>query len=182
MKVKPNRAIGRVVLILLVPAALGLACLVEYLDQRQRVIACWLVILVCLAEQGVTTPSYDAAAHRASIENLAHQIDRRQLAFYYHPDDGQPFYRHHLDAMWASLASGVPTVNGYSGHAPRSWHGFFKADYDPEIDMKSVLAEWAQTHRFPPNHVQWFGEEHPATSPSETRKGAPRSSPIRSHE
>ena len=29
------RAIGRVVLILLVPAALGLACLVEFLDQRR---------------------------------------------------------------------------------------------------------------------------------------------------
>ena len=35
------RAIGRVVLILLVPAALGLACLVQYLDQRRVAILSW---------------------------------------------------------------------------------------------------------------------------------------------
>ena len=113
--------IGRVVLILLVPAALGLACLVEFLDRRRWAIASWIVVLVCLAEQGVTTATFDAAANRASIEDLASRIDRSRVAFYYHPDDGQPFSIHHLDAMWASLATGVPTVNGYSGHVPRRW-------------------------------------------------------------
>ena len=39
------RAIGRVVLILLVPAALGLACLVEYLDRRRWAVASWIVVL-----------------------------------------------------------------------------------------------------------------------------------------
>ena len=81
--------------------------------------------MVCLAEQGVTTETFDAAANRATIESLASQIDRGRVAFYYHPVDDPPFSRHHLDAMWASLATGVPTVNGYSGHAPRSWHLFF---------------------------------------------------------
>ena len=141
------RAVGRVVLILLVPAALGLACLVEFLDRRRWAVASWIVVLVCLAEQGVTTETFDAAANRATIERLASRIDRGRIAFYYHPDDGQPFHRHHLDAMWASLATGVPTINGYSGHAPRSWHRFFQADFDPEVDMKGVLAEWEQTQR-----------------------------------
>ena len=168
------RALGRVVLILLVPAALGLACLVEFLDQRRWTFASWTVVLVCLAEQGVTTETYDAAANRASIANLASQIDRGRATFYYHPVDGLPFYRHHLDAMWASMLTGVPTVNGYSGHAPRSWHGFFRADFDPEIDVKSVLAKWEQSHGLPPNHVQWIGRDLPATSPSETRKDTPR--------
>ena len=65
------RAVGRVVLFMLVPAALGLACLVEFLDQRRWAIAGWIVALVCLSEQGMTTPSFDAATNRAAIEGLA---------------------------------------------------------------------------------------------------------------
>ena len=113
------RAIGRVVLILLVPAALGLACLVEFLDQRRLAIASWIVALVCLAEQGVTDrdlrrggePGVDRHASRAGST----EVGSRSIII---PIDDLPFFRHHLDAMWASLATGVPTVNGYSGHAP----------------------------------------------------------------
>jgi hypothetical protein len=168
------RAVGRIVLILLVPAALGLACLIEFLDQRRWTFASWTVVLLCLAEQGVTTETYDAAANRASIEKLASKIDQGRVAFYYHPDDGLPFYRHHLDAMWASLVSGVPTVNGYSGYTPRAWNHFYKADTDPEADVAGALADWEQTQRLLPEHVQWIGAERPALSRSEMRRGHTR--------
>lgn len=171
------RAIGRVVLILLIPAALGLACLVEFLEQRRRAIAGWIVVLACLAEQGVTTPSFDAAANRASIETLANRVDRSQRTFYYHPDDDRPFSEHHLDAMWASLASGVPTVNGYSGHAPRRWHGFFNADFDRSIDIKEVLAEWEQTYSLTPDQVQWIGADRFVLAGTETGRAGRASSP-----
>ncbi len=150
------RTIGRVVLILLVPAALGLACLVEFLDKRRWAIASWIIVLVCLAEQGETTPTFDAAANRASIDRLASRIDRTRVTFYYHPGDGQPFFIHHLDAMWASLATGLPTVNGYSGHVPPSWLGFFRADFHPNIDISPILAEWERTYALPPDQVQWI--------------------------
>ncbi len=163
------RAVGRVVLILLVPAAVGLAFLVEFLEQRRWVIASWIVVLACLAEQGVTNPTFDAAANRASIESLASRIDRRRLTFYYHPDDGQPFYLHHLDAMWASVTAGVPTVNGYSGHTPRSWHGFFKADFDPLVDIQEIMAFWEETYALTPDQVQWIGADRSALERSETK-------------
>ncbi len=155
------RAFGRVVLILLVPAALGLACLVEFLEKRRSAIASWAVALVCLAEQGTTTETYDAAANRATIEALARRIDRGRVAFYYHPIDGRPFYIPHLDAMWASLSAGVPTVNGYSGHSPHSWNLFFNADVDPEADVAAALADWEQSQGLLPNHVQWIGANRP---------------------
>ncbi len=158
------RALGRVVLILLVPAALGLASLVEFVDERRFGIAGWVILLVCLAEQGIKTETFDAAANRASIERLASRIDRNMAAFYYHPVDGLPFYRHHLDAMWASLATGVPTINGYSGHAPRSWHNFFRADFDPRIDARRVLVGWERSHGLSPDRVQWIGPERERTS------------------
>ena len=42
------------------------------------------------------------------------------------------FIVHHLDAMWASLATGVPTINGYSGHAPVPGNGFFRPTSIPK--------------------------------------------------
>jgi len=149
------RAVGRVVLILLIPAALGLACLVEFLGRRRSTIVAGIVVLVCLAEQGVTTETFDAAVNRATITGIARQIDRRPLAFYYHPSEGQPPVHYQLDAMWASLASGVPTINGYSGYAPRVWEGFYAVDRDAERTVEDVLAEWVQKQGLPPDRVQW---------------------------
>ena len=138
------RAIGRIVLIMLLPAGLGLACLVEFFDRRRLAIAAWSIAFVCLAEQGVTTNTFDAAENRASIENLASRIDRTRIAFYYHPLANAPYHRAHLDAMWASLETGVPTVNGYSGHNPRSWSGFAAADTEPKADVQETLAAWEE--------------------------------------
>ena len=164
------RAIGRVVLILVVAAALGLAFLVEFLDRKHLAVACWAVALLCLAEQGVTTNTFDAAANRAAIDGIANRIDRGRVAFYYLPIENAPFYLHHLDAMWASLATGVPTVNGYSGHAPRSWHTFFKMDFDPEIDVEATVDEWEQSQGLLPNHVQLIEPDQPAASWARTRR------------
>src|SRR5262249_15978801 len=129
------RAVGRVVLIELIPMALGLTSLVQYLERKRWAVAGGILALVCLPEQGITTESFDAVATRATIAGLARRVDRGRVAFYYHPCDEQPFYRYHLDAMWASMAIGVPTINGYSGYAPHEWEGFFAADFDPEIDL-----------------------------------------------
>jgi hypothetical protein len=163
------RAVGRVVLVILVGAALGLASLVELLDRTRWAVLSWFIILVCLAEQGVSTPSFDAAANRATINNLASRIDRTRTAFYYHPDDGQAFHRHHLDAMWASLAAGVPTINGYTGHAPRAWEDFFKAYFNKKMDIKAILAEWERKQSLPREQVQWIGANDPAPGLSENR-------------
>jgi hypothetical protein len=164
------RAVGRVVLVLLVPAAIGLACLVDIIERKRLAILSWIVVFVCLAEQAVTTDAFDAAANRASIDALARRIDSGRVAFYYRPVDGLAPYRYHLDAMWASLATGVATVNGYSGHSPRSWIHFFRLDTDPEADVMWTLAEWERSHGLRPNGVQWIGEDRPAMSRFEIGK------------
>ena len=160
------RAVGRVVLILLIPMALGLASLVQDLERRRWAVAGGILALACLAEQGITTETFDAAANRATIAGLARRIDRGRVAFYYRPCDDQPFYVYHLDAMWASMASGVPTINGYSGYAPREWEGFFAADFDPEIEVEDVLRNWERTHGLSPDRVQWIGADCPRKKPA----------------
>jgi hypothetical protein len=160
------RAIGRVVLIMLIPMALGVASLVQVLERKGWAIAGGIIALVCLAEQGVTTGTFDAVANRATIAGIARRIDRGQVAFYYHPCDDQPFYRYHLDAMWASLASGVPTINGYSGYAPLGWEGFFTADFDSTVELEDVLSDWEQTQGLLPDRVQWIGADCPRRKPA----------------
>ena len=73
---------------------------------------------MCLAEQTVSIESYDVAKNRESIEKLASQVDQGRIAFYYHPREYFPFPLQHLDAMWASLETRVPTVNGVFGTRP----------------------------------------------------------------
>ena len=72
------RAVGRVVLFLLIPAALGLAMLVQFLEHRQWTMAASILVLVCILEQGVTTESVDAAEGRANVASLVRQVDPRQ--------------------------------------------------------------------------------------------------------
>jgi hypothetical protein len=162
------RAIGRVVLLLLVPAALGLACLVQFLDQRRLAIASWIIALVCLAEQTVTTDTFDAAANRQSIQSLASQVDQSRVAFFYHPNDHLEYVRNCLDAMWATLDTGVPTVNGFSGHVPSPWWGLFTTEVDPEKSVEPALADWEKSQGLLPNHVQWIAADPAGTSRSET--------------
>lgn len=169
------RAVGRVVLILLLPAALGLATIVERLSRRGRVVAAWILILACLAEQGVTTETFDAAAIRARIGNLARRIDRSREAFYYHPCEIQPFEVYQIDAMWASIAAGVPTINGLTGHAPRDWFDFFIVDTGKEgLEVEDVLRAWEAGRGLSSDRIQWIGADCPRRNP-DRREGKPPS-------
>ncbi len=166
------RAVGRIVLILLIPAALGLAFLAEFLERRGWAVAGWVVALVCLAEQGVTTATFDAEANRATIMNLARRIDRGRDVFYYHPCDRQPIVIYQLDAMWASLATRLPTINGYSGHFPRDWAPLFYVDSDRDREVADVLADWEREQGLSPDRVQWIGADCPS---KESLRAAERS-------
>jgi hypothetical protein len=173
------RAIGRVSLILLVPAAVGLAALVEFLQHKRLGLASWIVVLICLAEQGMTPKTFDAVANRTKIEELARQVDRSRAAFYYHPCGDQPYYVYHLDAMWASLESGVPTINGYSGYAPRAWEDFYFVDQDDGPEVDAVLATWARTYGPPRERIQWIGADCPRRRRVRSARAAGAESAVR---
>ena len=150
---------GRVVLICLIPAATGLACVVETLERKGRTIAAWALVFVCLAEQVVVTDTFDAQSNHATIEAIAQKVDRERVAFLYFPSGGGASVQHQLDAMWASLSSGVPTVNGYSGYAPRAWHPFFATDGANRAKVEQVLSDWETTHGLELGEIQWIDQE-----------------------
>jgi hypothetical protein len=159
------RAVGRIILLLLIPAALGLASTVQWLEERRSAALAWIVGLVCLAEQGVTTTTLDAAANRATIAALASRVEPGRAAFYYHPCEDRPTLDYHLDAMWASLDRGVPTINGYSGHSPRDWADFFQVDFEGipgfQLEVEDVLREWERKRGLSPDRIQWIGADCP---------------------
>lgn len=121
------RAVGRWVLVGALPLAIVLAWRADRLarDRRWRP---WLLALgiAMVVEQLGDRLHFDRVADVARLQQLAARVPRDCEAFYVTvarnaPPDEPPDYALQIDAMWASVLSGVPTVNGYSGQGPKGW-------------------------------------------------------------
>ena len=114
--------VSRIGLMLLIPWAIGVGYFFDQLLVKNRRVLALALGTICVLEQGVTTISYDKYANREFLAALSRRIDPNADAFYYSPHNAQyaPF-KANLDAMWAGLGTGKPTINGYSGHTPLGW-------------------------------------------------------------
>jgi hypothetical protein len=158
------RVVSRSLLLGLVPASLGLACFFESIEKwRMPRVLVYAFGLVCLLDQGVTTSSFDKPSQRAVVAALARRVDRTCRSFYYSPRNaGSNILHCHLDAMWAEIETGVPTVNGYSGATPPGWSPLYWASVDSSKDVDridSALAAWATLQRIPRDDICWIREE-----------------------
>jgi hypothetical protein len=147
------RAVSRIGLLLLIPAAVGIAL---FLQRVKRGWAAGLVALLCVLEQGRTTPSFDKVESREDVWSLAARIGPACGAFYYSPvlapeqtdaDWRVQDWKLQVDAMWAGMLSGVPTVNGYSGRFPPGWPPLFDNRIRGPADearIRSALAAWSR--------------------------------------
>jgi hypothetical protein len=94
---------------------------------------------VCLLEQGVGGSTFDPAASRADVQRLAAQVGPGCQGFFYGPATGsEPSWKYQIDAMWAALERGIPTVNGYSGNVPPGWA------LEPVFRADAALLAWAR--------------------------------------
>ncbi len=179
--------VSRVGLILLIPAAVGLGYSIDALRARGRTALALGLGLICLLEQGTTTPAFDKAANREVIGSLARRIDGRPGTFYYTPDDARSPVIANLDAMWAGVERGKPTVNGYSGHTPRGWRDLDEPGGFAPPDLRKLLLamdRWKGTSGRPVAGVQWIGgpEERPGRfaegGPGDEAESGPFLAPI----
>jgi hypothetical protein len=55
----------------------------------------------------------------------------------------EPYFVPNLDAMWISMRTGLPTINGYSGNTPRNFRAYDASapDYDAQI------MEWIKSNK-----------------------------------
>jgi hypothetical protein len=152
--------VARVGLIMLIPWSIGIGFFLEAQLARKRPLVALFVGLACVLEQGVTTPSFDKYANRAVVSALARRIDDGCEAFYYSPDSSQePLPHPNLDAMWAGLERGKPTLNGYSGHAPVGWRDFedsFRNGPRDTIRLQEALDQWRKGPGRSVGRVQWL--------------------------
>lgn len=119
------RVPARAGLLLLLPVGLGVAWALESLGRyRWRRLALALAVVLVVAEQSQTQASYPKGAPTARAQALAAALPEGCSAFVYTalaPLDRVNLGFDQLDAMFASLESGVPTLNGYSGYTPGGW-------------------------------------------------------------
>ena len=139
------RAVARVALLLLIPASIALAM------QLQSTKTKWLRILLMVlvaGEQGMTVTTYDTNIVRERTEPIAAQAASQPGPFYFihaiDANDRDRFtgseYIAQLDAMWAGLSAGRPTINGYSGNAPPGWMSLYFNSMRNENDYRKIEA------------------------------------------
>lgn len=149
---KAVRSVSRISLLLLIPAGALLAATIDWLSQLGK--RKWAPVLgvmlfpAMMVEQAHKTPAFDREQNRRDVMAIASKVPKDCDAFLAIPigDFQDPYWKIQLDAMWAQLETGIPTINGYSGHAPPGW-----ALEDPrindEVNEKTVaerLRSWIE--------------------------------------
>jgi hypothetical protein len=156
------RGVSRVVLILLIPVALGVSLVLTSLAAKGRGGAIVALVLGSLAayEQGQAGPAFDKRENRDAIANIVRHIDKERCeSFVFSPIRGNdPPWRYHIDAMWAQMESGVPTLNGYSSSPPPGWPlADTKLLRDkPEPTVARAIDDWVRLKQLDPSGVCWL--------------------------
>jgi hypothetical protein len=128
------RAIARYVLVLALPISIGFAmaihkCL-EAISARPAVLARRAmtagllgVVAFGIFEQFARPRTFSARSELSRVEALAASLPDDCAVFFAAAAPVQVPMKHEyqIDAMLVSAISGVPTVNGYSGHEPPGW-------------------------------------------------------------
>jgi len=158
---KAIRSAGRVVLLLGIPVGLGLAFAVDRLIARRRLLVAGLLAGLCFAEQVTTTSSFEKQAFRDAVAREAALIPADCRAFLLTPRLSvatQPDWLIQTVPMWVSMATGVPTFNGYSGNEPPGWQfrdSAILSDAD-EARLGQALTAWTKQHGLDPASVCWI--------------------------
>ena len=144
------RSVGRVSLVLALPAGALLAWLGQRITdkiesskkiKRPLLIGLLAFGLLCFFGEQMSPPpdqGFSRSRELQWISTLAQDVPKDKVAFYILPTPSLPATSTELslDAMWASLESGVPTLNGYSGMEPPGWdlNGLKRPDYQDRVD------------------------------------------------
>ncbi|MCI0570324.1 MAG: hypothetical protein L0Y66_06210 [Myxococcaceae bacterium] len=150
------RAVCRVGIWLLLPASLGVALALARFSSAGRTWTAAVLGAVCLLEQGVRGAAFEVGPARADVARLAAHVAPDCRSFLYSPTAGGfPSWKYQLDAAWASLELGVPTVNGYSGKVPPGWpfEEVLSTDAARAAHVEAGMRRWTQGRGLAENEV-----------------------------
>jgi hypothetical protein len=154
------RAVGRFGVYLLLPASIVLAFTIDRVGARFSRIAALACLLAVTLEQAGSLQgarNYVKAEALARVDEIARRIgpECSTLLFSWNREMRPP--RMHVLGMWAELATGVPTLNGYSGQFPANWPLADVTVSNPD-ERKRVLGNiklWTDTHPADFSNVCW---------------------------
>jgi hypothetical protein len=143
------RVMARFWILLAIPAGIAVAAATEAIRRRAGMPVAVVLALLCCAEQLTATASYDVEMYRARIAAITEKLDPSESGpFFVAAAPGEEPYLSQLDAMWAGLEAGRPTVNGYSGNFPPGYE-LYESNAP---DWQERLAAWEQA-RLPAEKV-----------------------------
>jgi len=151
------RACHRAVFITLIPAAFGIALVIQHLLCHKSRSLAFALLVVCILEQGRSSPSYDKLQARAEDAALAARVDPKCDAFFLTPTRGATD-RYHVDALWVHTLTGRPTLNGHSGNQPPDW-AFLNMPtntLEERNELGTALKRWKRLHGIERQYIQWI--------------------------
>jgi hypothetical protein len=147
------RAVGRISIFLMLPLSILLCLLLrpqeKSIDSKSQHLVkmtrmAWVFAALAVLETGnVANANFTKKISENAIMTLAQAI----------PNDCPVFYSRrtsvsstgaHLDAMWASILTEKPTINGYSGFSPPGY-GARQLDHPRLVDL-NVVKDWLESH------------------------------------
>ncbi len=148
------RGVSRIALMLLIPAGAGVALFAERFRRHLGILA---LAAICIAnEQRQELASFDKIDGRRRVAVIASALRPDCVAFLYTPTSGRedPWW-YQVDGMWASMNTGVPTINGYSGNEPPWWPFYRNTIVTPAhgLRLTSDLVGWIHRWDLDRDHV-----------------------------
>jgi hypothetical protein len=163
---KAIRAVTRVGMVQLIPAAIGLGYYFQKLTDRRRWALLVALAVFCLIEQiNLGGQHIPKQAVRKEISEIAKQVDPETEAFLLVPRE--PFRNVHELAEWVTLATGIPTLNGRYGGTPPGYSlhrvvGGYPAD---QCKISESLRDWCLRKSLRIENVQVIELDPPRLEP-----------------
>ncbi len=115
------RAVSRIVLLQLLPLGAAVAWVATWLEKRSGwAVAALFATLIVFENSGLARYHFAIRRHYVRVSRIQSELARKECAKFLVAGKDEA-YKIQLDAMWASLQSKIPTINGLSGNAPPKW-------------------------------------------------------------
>jgi hypothetical protein len=156
------RVVSRFAVFLLLPASMALALMVDWITARISPLVAIGCVLAVFAEQAGSvnsTETYPKAMLQGPVEDLVHHLHpdcKAVLVSFPRGTTSVPIM--HLLGMWTSLASGLPSLNGYSGQVPAGWPlgDVSIADDEDRKRLTSAIKTWMRLYPAEIENVCWI--------------------------
>ena len=120
------RAVSRVIFVAILPVSVLTAFVITALEKNKKtgfVYSILFSVIILFENSHFTSHNYSKNDHFQLVTKAEELLRKNgECRVFYYRDTGMVSLISHVDAMWASFNTGIPTINGYSGGTPPGWN------------------------------------------------------------